>query len=126
MVYRRNRDENVYVADACTAVESRFMTGRRSVSVFVEKFVVEDGRRQLVRVLGFINRVFGANQPSLTEDTTVLLPGDFLGHLEYQFHQRIGWQLLRTVKQYARLADVLDQALVPGAEILPAVSNRKL
>src|SRR6266481_5827264 len=98
---QENRDENVYVADACNAVGSRFMPGRRSVSVFVEKSVVEDGRCQLVRVLGFINRVFGANQPSLTEDTTVLLSGDFLGHLEYQFDQRIGRQLLRTVKQYA-------------------------
>ena len=86
MVYRRNRDENVYVADACTAVESRFMTGRRSVSVFVEKFVVEDGRRQLVRILGFVSRIFGTNQPPLAKYTTILLSGDFFGHLEDQLH----------------------------------------
>src|SRR6266446_7097335 len=80
---------------------TRFKPGRSSVSVFVKKFVVEDGRCQLVRVFGFVNRILGTNQPSLTEDTTVLLSGDFLGHLEYQFHERIRRQLLRTVKQYA-------------------------
>src|ERR1700674_4452861 len=105
---------------------SRVKPGRRSVSVFVEKFVVEDGRCQLVRVFGFVNRVFGANQPSLAEHSTVLLSGDFFGHLEDQSHQRIRRQWLRAVKQYARLADVLDQALVPGTEIFSAVSNREL
>ena len=124
MVYRKNRDENVYVADACSAAGSRFKPDRRSV--FVEKFVVQDGRCQLVRVLGVVNRVFGTNQPALAKDTTILLSGDFFGHLEDQFHERICRQLLRAVKQYARLADVLDQTLIPGAEILPAVSNRKL
>jgi hypothetical protein len=48
MVNRKNRDENVYVGDACNAAGSRFKPGRRSVSVFVEKFIVEDGRCQFV------------------------------------------------------------------------------
>src|ERR1700676_5739988 len=122
--YRKNREENVYVADACRRTRLAFQAGRSSV--FVEKFVVEDGRCQLVRGFGFVSRVFGTNQPALAKDTTVLLSGDFFGHLEDQFHERIGRQLLRTVKQYAGLADVLDQALVPGAEILPPVSNRQL
>jgi len=101
MVSRKNRDENVYVADACSPAGSRFKPGRRSVSVFVEKFVVEDGRCQLVGVLRYLNRVFGTNQPALAKDTTVLLSGDFFGHLEDQFHQRIRRQWLRAVKQYA-------------------------
>src|ERR1700674_93714 len=126
MVYRKNRDENVYVADAYSPVGSAFQAAGRSVSVFVEKFVVEDGRYQLVGVLGYFNRVFGTNQPALAKDTTVLLSGDFFGHFEYQFHQRIRRELLRAVKQHARLADVLDQTLVPGAEIFPAISDRKL
>src|SRR6202162_69772 len=103
-----------------------FQAAGRSVSVFVEKFVVEDGGYQLVSVLGYLNRVFGTNQPALAKDTTVLLSGDFFGHFEYQFHQRIRRQLLRAVKQHARLADVLDQTLVPGGEILSPVSNWQL
>src|SRR5260370_34287969 len=71
--------------------------GRRTVSVFVEKFVVVDGRWQLVKVFGFVNRVFGTNQPSLTEHTTDLLSGDFFWHLEDQCHQRIWLQLMRDV-----------------------------
>src|SRR5258708_24842498 len=35
-------------------------------------------------------------------------------------------QLLRAVKQHARLADVLDQPLVPGAEILPDRKSTRL
>src|ERR1700688_1934350 len=82
LVYTKNRDENGYGADACNAAGSRFKPGRRSVSVFVEKFIVEDGRCQFVRVFGFVNRVFGTNQAALAKDTTVLLSGDFFGHLE--------------------------------------------
>src|SRR6266404_5485248 len=126
MVYRKNRHENVYMADACGAAASRFKRGRRSVSVFVKKLVVQDGRCQLVRVFGMVSRVFGTNESALAKDTTVLLSGDFFGHFEDQLHQRIRRQLLRAVKQHARLADVLDQTLVPGTEIFPAVSNRKL
>jgi len=95
-------------------------------SALMEKLVVEDGCRQPEGVLGIVNRVLDTDQPPLAKYIAVLLSGDFFGHLEDQFHQRIRRQLLRAVKQYARLADVLDHALVPGAEIFPAVSNRKV
>jgi hypothetical protein len=122
----QQKSERKCVRRRCRAVVSLFNPGRRSLSIFVEKFVVEDGRCQLVRVLGMVSRLFGTNQPALAKYVAVLLSGDFFGHLEDQFHERIRRQLLWTLKQYARLADVLDQALVPGTEILPAISNRKL
>src|SRR5271157_2944594 len=92
----------------------------------MEKLVVEDGGRQPESVLDIIHRVLDTNQPSLAKYIAVLLSGDFFGHLKDQFHQRIRRQLLRAVKQYAGLADVLDHALVPGTEIFAAVSNRKV
>src|SRR6266446_5374245 len=95
-------------------------------SVIVEKLVVEDGGRQPECVLDIVNRVLGTNQPPLAKDAAVLLSGDFFGHLKDHFHQRIRRQLLRAVKQYARLADVLDHALVPRAEIFAAVSDGKV
>ena len=95
-------------------------------SVFVEKFVVEDGGRQRVRVLGIVQRILDTNQSSLAKYAAVLLTGDFFGHLEDQFHQRIGGQLLGAVKQNARLAYVLDYAFVPGVEILSTVAHRKV
>src|ERR1700675_423613 len=94
-------DENVYGAGAFSAAGSRFKPGRRSVSIFVEKFVVEYGRCQLVRVLSLVNRVFGTNPAALAKDTTVLLSRDFFAHLEDQFHQRSRRQLLRGVNQDA-------------------------
>src|SRR5229473_5082911 len=95
-------------------------------SVIVEKLVVEDGGHQPECILDIVNRVLDSNQPPLAKYTAVLLSGDFFGHLKDHFHQRIRRQLLRTVKQYARLADVLDHALVPGTEILAAVSDGKV
>src|SRR6266851_2560659 len=95
-------------------------------SVIVEKLVVEDGGHQPECILDIVNRVLDSNQPPLAKYAAVLLSGDFFGHLEDHFHQRIRRQLLRAVKQYARLADVLDHALVPGTEIFSAVSNRKV
>src|SRR6266851_337672 len=94
-------------------------------SVIVEKLVVEDGGHQPECILDIVNRVLDSNQPPLAKYAAVLLSGDFFGHLEDHFHQRIRRQLLRAVKQYARLADVLDQAFVPGTEILAAVSDGK-
>jgi hypothetical protein len=94
--------------------------------ILMQKFVIEDGCRQFVRVFDIFNRTFAANQPALAEYIAVLLAGDFFGHLEDQFYQRIRRQLLRSLEQYARLADVLDQALIPGTEIFPTVPNRKL
>src|SRR5271157_2639879 len=81
-------------------------------SVLVEKLVVEDGGRQPESVLNIVNRVLDTNQPPLAKYIAVLLAGDFFGHFEDQFHQRIRRQLLRAMKEHARLADVLDQALV--------------
>jgi len=95
-------------------------------SVFVEKLVIEDGGRQSKSVLGIVNRVLHPNQPPLAKYIAVLLAGDFFGHLEDQFYKRIRRQLLRAVKQYPRLADVLDHSLVPGTEIFSAVSKRNL
>lgn len=92
-------------------------------SVLVEKFVIEDRGRQRESVVDIFHRVLGPNQPALAKYIAVLLPRDFFGHLEDQFHQRVRRQLLWAVKQNARLADVLDLALVPGAEIFAAVSQ---
>src|SRR5208337_1772873 len=95
-------------------------------SVLVEKLVVEDGSRQHVRVLDIVKRVLGANQSSLAEYAAVLLARDFFRHLKDQFHQRIRRQLLRAMEHYARLADVLDQAFIPGMEIFSTIPNRKV
>ena len=89
----------------------------------VEKLVVQNRGCQPERVLGVIDRVLDANQPSLAEDAAVFLSGDFFRHLKNQLDQRIGWQLLRAMKHHSRLADVLDHALIPGAEVLSPISN---
>src|SRR5580698_8834381 len=91
----------------------------------MQKFVIEDGCRQFVRVFDIFNRTFATNQAALAEYVAVFLAGDFFRHLEDQFYQRIRRELLGSLEQYARLADVLDQTFVPGAEIFSTVSNWK-
>jgi hypothetical protein len=94
--------------------------------VLMEKLVIEDGRCQLMSVFSILNRIFAANQPALAKYIAIFLAGDFFGHFEDQFDQRVRRQLLRALEKYARLADVLDQTFVPGTEIFSTVSNRKL
>src|SRR6267378_944106 len=81
-----------------------------------EEFVVQD-RSSQHRALFRGMRLLRADQPSLAEHGAVFLAGDFLRHLENHFDKRIGRQLLRSIKQHAGLADVLNYAFKPGAQI---------
>ena len=97
----------------------------------MEKFVVENGGCQTEGVIGVFNRgrlngALVADQSPLAQYVAVFLAGDFFRHLEDHFNQRICRQLLRTEEQDAGLADVLDLAFVPGAEIFSAVANREV
>ena len=53
----------------------------------MEKLVVKDRGYQPESVFDIVDRILGANQPSLAKYAAVFLPGDFFGHLEDQFHQ---------------------------------------
>src|SRR3954452_25571615 len=58
-----------------------------SGSVVAQELVIEYGRRESDQF--GVARIFAANNSSLAEHTAVFLAGDFLGHLEYHFDQRV-------------------------------------
>src|SRR5260370_9219766 len=62
----------------------------------------------------------------LAQYVTVLLAGDFFRHLKHHFQQCIQWQLLRTVKEYSRLADIFDCALVPCVAFIDSVTHSRV
>src|SRR6266849_7782893 len=71
-------------------------------SVLAKEFVVENGRGQadgLRLVVDFL----GANNSPLAENTTILLPRDFLRHLEDHFDQRVVGQMLRPMEEHTGL-----------------------
>src|SRR6266852_6348623 len=92
--------------------------------VLAQKFVVEDrsGQANRFRIADFL----APDDPALAENCAVLLAGNFLRHLEHHFHQRILRQLLRSSEQDPGLAEVFDDALVPGSQTLGAIANRGL
>ena len=68
--------------------------------------------------------IFGAHHTALADDVAVLLAGDFFRHLEDHLDQRVDRELLRAVEQDSALADVFDDAFVPGAGAVDAVAQR--
>src|SRR5260370_16171545 len=78
--------------------------------------------RALVACLSLL----GTHDTPLAQYVTVLLAGDFFRHLKHHFQQCIQWQLLRTVKESSRLADVFDCALVPCVAFIDSVTHRRV
>src|SRR5260370_23331293 len=70
--------------------------------------------------------LFGTHDTTLAQYVAVLLAGDFFRHLKHHLQQRIQWQLLRTVKEHSRLADVFDYALVPCVAFIDSVTHRRV
>src|SRR5256885_16478762 len=85
--------------------DSRCRRKQKKRLILVEKFVVEDGGCQHKAIFGGV-RLLGTNQPSLTKNAAVFLPGNLFGHFKDHFYQRVGGKLLRSVEQQAGLADV--------------------
>jgi hypothetical protein len=91
----------------------------------MEKFVIED-RGGESGTLGLVLGFFRADDPSLAENIAVLLAGDLFRHLEDHFNQGIDRQRRSALEEHAGLADVLDGAFRPQAQILDAITHRKI
>src|SRR5258706_9632961 len=62
-----------------------------------KEFVIQDGSSQHRTIFRGM-RLLRADQSSLAEHGAVFLAGDFLRHLENHFDERVGRQLLRSMK----------------------------
>src|SRR5262249_5082342 len=87
------------------------------LSLSVDELVVQDGGcKFMLRTI--ISLVLHTNHTALTKDLAVLLSGDFLRHLEDHLDQGVFGKALWACEQDARLAQVLDDPLAPGTEVL--------
>src|SRR5262249_36007111 len=93
--------------------------------ILVNKFIVENGGGQRVTVFGFV-RFPRADQAALAQNIAVFLAGYFFGHFKYKLDKGVRRKLLRAHQHHARLADVLNRALEPVAEILHTKTNRRI
>jgi hypothetical protein len=113
-----------YVGAGLYPLEAGQVPARTRTKLFlVEKLVIENRSGQSERVFGILDGVLYANQSSLAKNSAIFLSGDLFRHIENHFHQRIGRELLRPMKHDSRLADVLNDSHVPGAEILAAITD---
>jgi hypothetical protein len=96
-------------------------------SLLAKKFVVQNRRCQSHRFCFCLAASFpGADDPSLAENAAVFLAGDFFRHLENHFDQRVVWQVLWTLEEHTRLAQVFDDAFIPAAQILDPITHGDL
>src|SRR5579863_1904367 len=95
------------------------MDGPHWKLLLVDELVVNDGSGQADAVVGLL-RFLGAHDAALAHHVAVLLPGDFLGHLEHHLNQGINGQLLRSGEKNAGLADIFDDSLVPRCRLVHA------
>src|ERR1700756_3986776 len=91
----------------------------------MDEFVIQDRNGKLKFRL-FFAAIFHADDAALAENFAVLLSRDRFWHLKYHFHQSIFGKALLTAYEHARLAQVLDNALIPCSQIFHAIPKRSL
>ena len=94
----------------------------------MQEYVVENaGRDQAGFTLGRIFRrfvrLFGPDDPPLTQDGAVRLAGDFFGHIKDHLHHGVFRQRLRTAKKHPGLAQVVDRAAMPLPQALHSIAQ---
>src|SRR5579864_9768011 len=89
----------------------------------VDKLVINDRRRKAHLALFLLGRVFGPHHAALADDVAVLLSRNLFGHLENHLDQRVNGERLRTNEKDAALADVFDDALIPGAGFVHPIAQ---
>src|SRR3984957_2119230 len=95
-------------------------------SRLVNKLIVHDRGCQLTVLIGGRPLVFGPHHAALADDIAVLLSGNFFRHLKHHLDQRVDRELRRPVEQHAALADVFDDAFVPGTGLVDAITQRNV
>src|SRR5579864_441884 len=88
----------------------------------MKKLIVKDRSRKLI-LLRSLGRLFHSRDASLAKYFAVLLAGNFFRHLEHHLHQRILRKALQATHQCARLAEVSNNALAPGAEVFHPIAD---
>src|SRR5215471_11715065 len=98
--------------------------GRRSR--LVDELVINDRCRKADFAIFLLRRIFGTHHAALADDVAVLLPRNLFGHFEDHLYQSVYRKGLRPNEENAALADVLNDALVPTARLVHAITQRDI
>lgn len=95
----------------------------------MQKLVIQNAGSQCrtgVPFLLILSGLFSASDATLTQNRAIFLSGDLLGHFKHHFYECFFREALRSMKEEAGLAEIVNHSFMPAAQILYAVSYRSL